>query len=526
MLKDGTFDFGFYDCFNRSATKSLRSYFGRVEEGNDQDYRTPLFDGRPREEVLSEWSKILEPKLAGMEGLLDFENQLREKVGPLSIMKPLSERLDDIDAYYDAIHLRSKPISSEAISQLVKTMGSKISGLRLKNPFTTWESMKKSTSSGSPFFSKRSTVIDRTFPALVDARDMSQVCDRPYSMCAILGWRGQEGGPEDDDVKQRVIWMFPLSANIQELRLYQPLISGCQRFNLVPAWNGNDYVDEEVTLLFDTKKKDDVIICTDFDKFDHHFNADMQSCALAVLDGIFTHSSDFDAWKELVYPIKYAIPLAYKFGEIRQGRHGMASGSGGTNADETLSHKALQIEAAITSHAELNPHSMCLGDDGILTYPGIKLDHVLESYMSHGQEMNESKQSVSKTECTYLRRWHSSEYRVNGVCRGVYSTYRALGKLMGQERFYNPDEWGPEMVVMRSLSIIENCRWHPCKEEFLQFCVKGDKFRLGLDIPGFFENLEKRFESSELAQSFGSYTEGGVRGINSWWVVNALKAMR
>lgn len=526
MLKDGTFDFDFKDCFFESADKSLRSYFGRVEEGQDQDYRTPLFNEKPRNEVLDEWKKILEPKLAGMEGLLNFENSLREKVGPLSIMKPLEERMDDIDAYYDAIHQRSKPIDPEAISQLIKQWVPKIGGLRLKEPKSTWLEMKKSTSSGSPYFTRRMRCIERTWPALVDAFTMSQKLKEAYNMCAILGWRGQEGGPEEDDVKQRVIWMFPLAANIQELRLYQPLIAGCQRFNLVPAWNGNDYVDEEVTLLFDSKGKDDVIICTDFDKFDHHFNGDMQDCALQVLDALVTHNRDWDAWKEHVYPIKYAIPLAYKFGELRFGRHGMASGSGGTNADETLSHKCLQLEAAITSGAELNPHSMCLGDDGILSYPGITLDHVIESYTSHGQEMNESKQSVSTTECTYLRRWHSTDYRVGNVCRGVYSTYRALGKLMGQERFYDPKLWGPEMVVMRSLSIIENCRWHPAREEFLQFCVKGDKYRLGLDIPGFFDNLEKSYESNELAQSFRSYSEGDGVGINSWWVVQALKEMR
>jgi hypothetical protein len=526
MLKDGTFDFRFWDCFDSKANKSLRSYFGRVEEGQDEDYRTPLFNEKPRDQVLSEWSKILEPGLKDMPGLLDFENSLREKVGPLSIMKPLEDRMKDIDAYYDAIHQRSKPISQEAITQLLKMWVPKIGGLRLRDPGTTWERMKKSTSSGSPYFKKRSMAIDSTWPAGVSAIDMSQRCANVFRMCAMLGWRGQEGGPEDDDVKQRVIWMFPLAANIQELSVYQVLIEACQRFNLVPAWNGNDIVDEEITLLFDTKGKDDVVICTDFDKFDHHFNGDMQDCALSVLSNLFTPGKEWNQWAETVYPIKYAIPLAYKFGELRFGLHGMASGSGGTNVDETLSHKCLQLEAAITAGQELNPHSMCLGDDGILTYPGIKLDHVLESYQSHGQEMNESKQSVSTDECTYLRRWHSTNYRVDGVCRGVYSTYRALGKLMGQERFYDPKLWGPEMVVMRSLSIIENCRWHPLKEEFLKFCVKGDKYRLGLDIPGFFDNLEKSYESNELAQSFVSYSEGNGRGISTWWVVNALKDMR
>ena len=506
------------------ATKRLRAYLGHVEQGQPEDYRTPLFDGKPREEILEQWRKILEPKLTGMEGLLDFENDLRSKVGPLSVMKPLKERMDDIDAYYSSIHLESKPISDDAVTALIKDWGGKIGGLSRRSPSTTWLAMKKSTSSGLPTYQRRMSA----WPKVNGFRLDQNSCYYPrlgksYQNCAVLGWRGQEGGPDDSDVKQRVIWMFPMAVNIAELSVYQPLIAACQRFNLVPAWNGNDFVDEEVTSLFDSKGKDDVIICTDFTKFDQHFNEDMQSCASKVLKALLANGEE---WLNLVYPIKYSIPLLINWGEWLVGKHGMASGSGGTNADETLSHRCLQLEAAITSHAELNRHSMCLGDDGLLSYPGIDIDHVLTKYTSHGLDMNEDKQDVSKYQAKFLRRYYHTEYRINGICHGIYSTYRALGKLIGQERFYDPKKWGPEMLTMRSLSIIENVKWHPAKEEFLEFCVKGDKYKLGLDIPGFFDNLEKSYESSELAQSFKSYSAGDNVGINDWWCVKALKAMR
>lgn len=523
MEKDGT---SFEQFFSKTAYPKLRSYFGHVREGTDEDIRTPFYDGKPREEVLNAWQKILEPKLAGMEGLLNFENQLREKVGPLSIMKPLSERLDDIEAYYNLIHQDSKPILPEAIDALIKDWGPKINGLRLRSLPATWDQMRKSTSSGSPFFMKRRLAYQKYKMGFYDGNINKMVYGvGKFSPTAILGWRGQEGGLEFDDVKQRVIWMFPMLINIYELSFYQPLIEACQHFNLVPAWNGNDSVDEEVTLLFDTKAKDDVIIATDFTKFDQHFNEQMQLCAYEVIKALGT-KPDIIKWLSDIFPIKYEIPLAYDFGEIHYGKHGMASGSGGTNADETLSHRCLQLEAAITSHAELNRHSMCLGDDGLLSYPGIDLDHVIKSYSSHGLEMNESKCFVSKTEAEYLRRWYSSDYRINNICRGVYSTYRALGKLMGQERFYDPDEWGPEMVSLRYLSIIENVKWHPARDEFLEFCVKGDKYRLGLDIPGFLDNLDNIVKSSDIAHEFTSYTGSDQSGIGSWWVVQKLKTLR
>lgn len=524
--KDGTKLF--YECFDETSTKRLRSYFGRVEKGNDIDYRTPFYDGKPREEILDAWEKILTPKLQGMEGLLEFENDLRAKVGPLSYMKPLSERMDDIQAYYDLIHLDSEPILPEAIDTLCTTWGRQIGGLRIKSQDTTWDDMKKSTSSGSPYFTKRRMCVDKTIPCEVSSdTNIQKLVNHVYQMCAILGWRGQEGGLDPDDVKQRVIWMFPFAANVEELRCYQAGITACQRFDLVPAWNGRSHVDEAMTRLFDTKGKDDVIICTDFEKFDQHFNKNMQQCAYDVLSTLLTHDSTSERWLKEVFPIKYNIPLAYDWERMMTGEHGMASGSGGTNFDETLSHKCLQHEAAITAHAELNPNSMCLGDDGCLSYPGIDLDHVLDRYTKHGQEMNESKQSVSKTEATYLREWYSSEYRPDGICRGVYSTYRAIGKMSGQERFYDPDLWSPEMVELRYLSILNNCEWHPAREELVDFCIKGDKYRLGLDIPGFFDRLEKLQRSNELAADFVSYTASlNETGINDWWIVKTLKSRR
>lgn len=116
----------------------------------------------------------------------------------------------------------------------------------------------------------------------------------------------------------------------------------------------------------------------------------------------------------------------------------MGSGSGGTNLDECLAHKCLQFECAISNHAELNRHSMAYGDDGCLTYPGITVDQIVKSYSSHGQECNTDKQYASKTSAVVLRRIHMVNYRKNGIMVGVYSTFRALGRLMGQERYYDP----------------------------------------------------------------------------------------
>lgn len=530
----------FEDYFNL-PNPGLRSYFDIVRKGQPDEYRTTFARGCSVESVLKDWSSTLESITDKWPTLVEFENDLRAKVGPMSIMKPLSERLEDIDHYYDDILLSSKPVSDSAIRAVVQEF-KQIKGLRVRNQQTTVDLMKKSTNSGSPYFTKRKLVVGKTVPtfvvcqgnlgkdAVIQALNEGQGIQRFWKACAVLGWRGQEGGPTDDDVKQRVVWMFPFAVNICELQLYQPLIESCQRFNLVPAWVSMESVDQRVTRMFDTKGVDDAVVCTDFSKFDQHFNGNMQLCAKTILAHLMTDGHNEDEWLDNVFPIKYAIPLAYDYGKIRGGKHGMGSGSGGTNADETLAHRALQYEAALAKNTKLNPNSQCLGDDGVLTYPGIAVEDVVRSYTSHGQEMNESKQYVSKQDCIYLRRWHHINYRKNGICVGVYSTYRALGRLMEQERFYDPDVWSKEMVALRQLSIIENVKWHPLCAEFAEFCMKRDKYRLGLDIPGFLDNVDKLAKQSiDLMPDFLGYTKSMTKdqtGLSSWWIVNYLKSKR
>jgi hypothetical protein len=512
----------------------LKSYLSKVTAGNSDEYRTTFYKGKTLKQVLDGWMPTVHRLNRKFPDLVNFEDDLAKKVGPLSIQKPLSERLDDIESYYDSIHLESKPISRSALEAVLREWGS-LRGLIPRSQDRTVDLMKKSTSSGNPFFMKRRAVVDKTIPVRlrtlgVDIEQMLKESDA-WPCTAILGWRGQEGGPLFDDVKQRVVWMFPFGVNVEELTVYQPAIEIAQRSSIVPAWVSMEEVDRRITKMFDTKGQNDLVVCTDFSKFDQHFNADMQNGAKYILERLLNNGAASRYWLEEVFPVKYKIPLLCSPDLMYMGDHGMGSGSGGTNFDETLTHRALQFEAAQSVKQRLNPNSQCLGDDGVLTYPGIDVKDVMQTYTSHGQEMNETKQYVSTHDCTYLRRWHDEAYRIDGVCVGVYATSRALGRLCEQERFYDPEKWGPKMVALRQLSIIENCKYHPLRNEFLEYCMKGDKFRLGLDIPGFLDDIDRLArEANELMPDFLGYTKSvqmdANHGISDWWVVKTLKSMR
>ena len=529
MPKSNEIKFGnYFDLPN----PGLRSYFDKVRSGNQDEYRTTFYKGMSATSVVEKWMPTLKKVERDWPGLFQFEVDLAKKVGPMSIQKPLSQRMDDIRSYYDSILLESEPISHSAVAAVVREWGSH-RGLHLRSQSLVVDRMKKSTNSGSPFFQKRRAVVHKTVPCELEikGRDVIQYLNSgPWMSAAVLGWRGQEGGPAVDDVKQRVVWMFPFAINVCELQFYQPAIEIAQTQGIVPAWISMEAVDRAITRLFDTKGKHDLVVCTDFSKFDQHFNKHMQEAASQCITAILDNSSQSRRWLTSVFPVKYMIPLAIDMDQILYGLHGMGSGSGGTNFDETLTHRALQYEAAQRHRRMLNPNSQCLGDDGILSYPGITVEDVTRSYSAHGQDMNVEKQSASEHECTYLRRWHHDEYRVGGVCAGVYATSRAIGRLCEQERYYDPDIWGSKMVALRQLSIIENCKYHPLREEFVNFCIKGDRFRLGLDIPGFFDNIETiAKESIDLIPDFLGYTrsqqgDADGTGIANWWIVKYLKS--
>lgn len=540
----------FVDCYYQSAFtpdgfNRFKTYFGNVSKGQPKIYTAPFAGRRDIHEVMKDWDTVLVSIRDKWPSLYKFEMDLAKKVGPLSVQLPVSQRLGDIAHYYEDILLPSTALDSAAINAVLKEF-SQIRGLRLRNQIATVEKMKKSSNSGSPYWTKRREVVSDTVPCdsyVYTGRhpDVSQSLPGWSGLApAVLGWRGQEGGPSKDDVKQRVVWMFPFGVNVNELQVYQPLIELSQRFNVVPAWVSMESVDREVTLLFDTKGDDDLVVCTDFSKFDQHFNPDMQDAAKAILAGILSPDKHSKWWLNDIFPIKYYIPIIWEVldpdksaieeGYSKfEGRHGMASGSGGTNCDETLVHRALQYEAAIRSGSRLNTHSMCLGDDGILSYPGITVEDVIETYQSHGQEMNPIKQYVSTQDCVYLRRWHHKDYRVDDTCVGVYSTMRAIGRLRYLERFMDPDVWSSKMVALRQLSIIENCKYHPLREQFAQFCMKRDKYRLGKDIPGFLDNIETiAKEAIDYMPDFLGYTktlQSDNTSISDWWIVQYLKSV-
>nr|UAW00484.1 MAG: RNA-dependent RNA polymerase [Porcine picobirnavirus] len=513
----------------------LRSYLLHNVVGSAEIIRPPFWEGISPNTIIDRWSDLF---LAAhvdraMPGLEAYELEMRSKAGPLSVQLPLEKRLEGIEHYYTMVEKPGVPIDARAIKAFQSTLAP-VRGIRLRSQANTASRMRLSTNSGAPDFIKRRLALSETIPVEcyggrlysgIDTHGDSYVS----MIAAVLGWRGQEGGPEPDDVKQRVVFMFPLGVNICELQFYQPAIEAWQACHINSAYESMRAVEVKLTKLFDTKG-DDFVVVTDFSKFDQHFNCNLQNAARECIQSMATGAVGFEDWITSVFPIKYRIPLVCSEEIMYEGDHGMGSGSGGTNFDECCAHGCMQHEVAILKGATLNPFSNAYGDDGYLSYKGIDVDDVISAYTSHGQEMNPDKQSADKHSAVYLRRYFHDSYRdKQGIMLGVYSTFRALGRLLYQERYYDPEVWSKEMVILRALSILENCKNSPVFHKFVDFVITGDKYKLGLAIPGFLDSLGRQVKkANEMIPDFLGYTktlQGDVgSGIQDWAVVKYLKS--
>lgn len=108
----------FDDCF-QLPNQGLRTFFGNVRKGQSKVYDTPFARGESTKDLLKSWNEVLVSIRTRWPSLYDYEIDMAKKVGPMSVMKPLEERISDIDSYYEGILLPSKPIHDRAVAATV-----------------------------------------------------------------------------------------------------------------------------------------------------------------------------------------------------------------------------------------------------------------------------------------------------------------------------------------------------------------------------------------------------------------------
>nr|UAW00419.1 MAG: RNA-dependent RNA polymerase [Porcine picobirnavirus] len=496
------------------ANNGLKMYLTGLSTGHEATPRSSLFNLPGKTEVwepdaiLALWLtqlKKLQKGTAEEQRVFQFDTSQVEKWGPQGAVQPIDELMDDI--VLPTFEPQEVPVAFSTIEWryaklrvLDQLRHAGAYGLRPAAYKHVVDDMRArdtlESNSGWPLFTKRNKpeVIAQSIQEAEDGRW------KTYPAIALF---------RNYNRKTRLVWMFPMSANLVEGSFFQPLQSVLMHSYLaeefLSPWTGFEQVRKYVSSAYDHGFS---VAASDFSSTDAHFHlaASMEVCD--VIEGCFVPAAR-DALRESIRYM-HEIPLVVGLDRQIVGEHGVSSGSNWTNFIETIFDMILaeyvlikesQLDGTIpTPLPDLeqgdksdvfdvlntlfdNPSDAyeglyAIGDD--MAWCTLDYDDTFAERLSeYGEEVGQViKAEKTMNESDYvksLQRLFQRGYsRPDGQLRAVYSTVRALKSLVYPERFHKPDLWSKDMEAVRAFMILENCVDHPLFEEFCRFVAAGD----------------------------------------------------
>lgn len=478
-----------------SSNSGLKLYLDGLVAGKAATPRTSLYniEGKTAmlepDQILTRWTTQLETLLGGSnfeQNVYQFDSHQLEKWGPQGEVAPIADLLKDIVYPSFEKGLDTPAFSTgawkEAKSRTVYILRSAgCRGLRPVPLQHVVDDMRARdtliSNSGWPLFTRRSK------PEVIEQSIEEAEGQRWKTYPAIALFRNYNR-------KTRLVWMFPMSANLVEGSFFQVLQSTLMRSSLASTflspWKGFESVREVVS---NTYKRHWVVAASDFSSTDAHFKLNTTAEVYDVLAPCFQPQYRGVLWDSMSY--MHTIPLL--IGPDRQiiGEHGVSSGSNWTNFVETIFDLILSEYVSI-----LEGDSFARGSAASTVYQGLyaigddmawcagrnrydpEFSKRLESYgASVGMEIKAEKTTNDPDKVKSLQRLFQDGYfRDDGLLRAVYPTIRALKSLVYPERSHPKKLWSKDMNAVRAFMILENCVDHPMFAEFCRFVGDGDPY--------------------------------------------------
>ena len=467
-----------------SENNKLSILLSRLEKGSDEVLITPVGERVGPDVIFAEWNKIFMRNSNKMNDvLIDIELNQKEKFGPRSIAKPWSEIKSDTLSTFDVMDHNCDHLSNIPYKSRDKGI---IRPLSVTNAVSL---LKMSTNSGLPSLSKKSTVIASTL------RDIAEEYSADYPMVPFI--RTQEQG------KTRVIMGYPVSDIIVETRYFEPLFRYYRKLDHFAAMRGPSDVNSSMTrLLFETNRLGQQFVSGDISGFDKDFGPSLQRNVFEQMSYLI-QERDIPDFQE----------IARRFGnkglvtpyDVINGQHGLPSGSRGTNLVGSVGNDTVNGQ----------PLRQILGDDFVCA--SHRPEELFERYEKCGMELNKDKTLIAIGYFVFLQMLFHPDYMVNSEIVGVYPTWRALNRLIYPERFseFNAFELdGKDYFAIRSLSILENCKYHPLFEELVKLWLRYEKYAIPTNkgIRQYVQYMKATTGSSGTTNQYGS----DVRGLTNF----------
>lgn len=426
--------------------------------GSDEVFTTPIVKNVKPDVILAEIDELFKANSSAVNDTLrNLEMMNRDKFGPRSIASPWSDRVKTINESFETHDTIGK---IEHLTSLGRLKPIDVSNAILK--------LKNNTSSGLPSLEKK-RLAKKTIKEEFDAQlNMKYPC--------MLYTRTQESG------KTRNVWGFPISDTLNEMRYYIPLLVHQRKLPYRCALHEPNYINEKISqlILRCNSDKSMCLISIDFSAYDASVKSELQDLSFEYIKSCF-QDTERQSLDYIAHRFK-TIPIWTPDG-IKEGEHGVPSGSTFTNEVDSIAQATIAVNKAGLNVDDFQVQ----GDDGVYLIKESMRSELYKHFQSYGLSVNLDKSYCSKDFVVYLQNLYHSDYMKNGKISGIYPIYRALNRILFQERWQNFEDFdimGKDYYSIRTICILENCKNHPLFEKFVNIILKYDKYSLDFSDQG------------------------------------------
>lgn len=472
---------------------SAANHLKRTIDGNPEVHLTPLAKSCDPIEFLVDWDIIFnkeENKAKMNSTLLDLELSNRSKFGPRSIAVPWAERSASLKQSFlnqDDNH----------VPKFFDLPGG--SNLNAASIDYASEKVKNTTSAGFPFLCKKKKAKRDLLEKFDYYLDREDPC--------VLYTRTSE------KKKTRNVWGYPFADTLWELVFYLPLLIQQKEKKYRAALVSPDCVAKRMTeLILKARSSSRIIYSVDFTAFDTSVKYQYIIKAFEYFERCF--APQFASLIRQVGERFYTIGIVTPSG-VLAGKHGVPSGSTFTNEVDSV----VQIGIALTNDFINENDCQVQGDDGVYILPKECIRRFEESFNYAGLNLNVEKSNVSTEYASYCQNLYHIDYMVDGFIGGIYPTYRAICRILFQERFVNFKKAGisgKDYYGIRCLSILENCKHHPLFEELVRFVLEREKFSLDISEDGLTTYCKAKELTAESVSNLNHQYGSNVLGIREY----------
>lgn len=473
-----------------------------VVKGDDAVHITPLAKKSDPIHVLVGWDDIVKQNSHKMNlPLADLEKASRSKFGPRSISVPWKARMQGLRNSFTCQIPSHVPVWN---------MYNGDGTLRPTSIETASRSMKLNKSAGFPFLTKKRAALACLLASFEELYNRKDPC--------VLYTRTTES------LKTRNVWGFPFADTLYEMMFYLPLLALQKTKWYRAALVSPDVVAQRITdLILHAIKYDLILYSVDFAGFDASVLYQYIIKAFDFIKSCFVPAFHpfIDLVCERVYNIGIVTPLC-----VLKGVHGVPSGSTFTNEVDSI----IQLGIALNCPFIRANQCQVQGDDGVYMMKRENISEFENAFSYAKLKLEKSKSVIANNYVVFCQSLFHIDYIENGHIGGIYPTYRALNRLLFQERFVNFKESGissKDYYSIRTITILENCKYHPLHEELVRYVLDKEQFNLDVSDDGLAKYVKYLSIGcgtiNALNHQYGTMVDG-IRGFKTYQLVAKILA--